>query len=481
MARLDDDAKDALLKGLPIAVAVYHAPTARPADMRLVMANDAMDALVGAPLSRGVGRTVGELFANAVTDPDSIERLRMIHRVAVGGTADVIGPIDSSDPRLGGFYRMSLRGLPGRRVAVFFEDVTGAVEQAEQLRIWSGLARSVPVAIVVAGAAGGLTAPIVAHNPMAERLMGIVDDGGTLDDALARWLPDELRADLLDHLAAGQPFEWYCARAELVYRMRVNRAGDHVMLSATDDTEGDRLRAALERHAELLARSNDELEAFAHIVSHDLQAPMRSMASFSVLLERRYADRLDDRGLRYLGHITEGARRMQALVRDVLSWSRVGRGESAPARVELAAVVTRAVENLQARIDETGGVVEYDGLPAVWGVEPQLVRLVQNLIENGLKYHRSGARPWIGLSATASPTGWRILVEDDGVGVPEDKRDEVFEPLRRLGAHDAEGSGLGLAICRRIVQRCHGRIHIEGRDGPGTRVVVDLPRPADFP
>lgn len=481
MTELDADAKDALLAGLPVPLVVYHAPTERPEDMRLVAANRAISSLMGVDLARGVGRTVGELFAWTVERPESRARLDVIHRVAVTGGEQVVGPIDSSDPRLTGWYRMSLIGLPGRRVAVLFEDVTRSVAQAEQLRVWSGLARSISVGIVVATLDRSGDAPlggaVIAHNPAAARIFGPVVEGARLSDVVSGWLGEGERAGLLDALAGGEAFEWHRPRGDEVFRMRGAVVGGWLMVSATDDTEGARLRAALERHAELLQHSNDELAAFAHVVSHDLQSPMRSMAAFSELLGRRYAGQLDERADRYLSHITGGARRMRSLVSDLLVWSRFGRDGAAPARVELDRVAAGVVADLAARIELTGGVVEYADLPTVWGAEGLLVRLLQNLVDNGLKYHRPGVPPRVRIRGAEGGDGWWLSVEDNGVGIPAARREEAFDPLRRLGQHAVEGSGLGLAICRRIVQRCRGRIRIEDGEGHGTRVVVELPRP----
>lgn len=479
MTQLDADAKDALWAALPVPMVVYHAPTDRPDDMRLVAANRAISSLMGADLTRGIGRTVGELFARSVEQPESRARLDAMHRVAVEGGEETVGPIDSSDPRLDGWYRMSLIGLPGRRVAVLFEDVTRSVAQAEQLRIWSGLARSISVGIVVATRSGEapLAGAVIAHNPAAAQIFGLGDEGGRLGDVLSDWLDATQRAALLAAIAGGEAFEWHRPRGDAVFRMRMAVVGGWLMFSATDDTEGARLRAAIERHAELLQHSNDELAAFAHVVSHDLQSPMRSMAAFSELLGRRYAGQLDERADRYLSHITGGARRMRSLVSDLLVWSRFGRDGAAPAWVDLDRVAGGVVADLAARVEQTGGRVEHAELPTVWGVEGLLVRLLQNLVDNGLKYHRPGVPPRVSIRGAENGGGWWFAVEDNGIGIPAARREEAFDPLRRLGEHAVEGSGLGLAICRRIVQRCRGRIRIEDVEGQGTRVVVELPRP----
>lgn len=481
MHALDAETLAALVQDMPVAMVVYHAPTDAPAEMRLIVANRAISELLGADLSRGIGRTIGELFAASLERPEGRARIARMHHTAVHGGTSVIDPMDSGDPRLGGWYRMRNVGIGGRRVAVFFDDITAAMQQAEQLRIWSGLARSIAAGVVVAGCpADGapLASPVIAFNPAARRIFGApLADGRPLDAVLAGWLDAERRARLARGVSDGEPIEWHQVRGSRVYRVRIARAGDRLMLSATDDTEGARLRWALERHAELLAHSNAELEAFAHVVSHDLQAPLRSMAGFGELLARRYGGQLDEKADRFLRHITDGAGRMRALIADLLAWSRVGRDGPAPRMVELGPVMQRVEASLDDRIARTGGVLDYDALPAVWGIEFQLAQLLQNLVENGLKYHRPDVPPRVRVRAARRLHGWRLEVEDNGIGIAPERREEAFEPLRRLGGHADEGSGIGLAICRRIAQRSRGRIWIEDADGPGIRVVVELPEP----
>jgi light-regulated signal transduction histidine kinase (bacteriophytochrome) len=242
-----------------------------------------------------------------------------------------------------------------------------------------------------------------------------------------------------------------------------------------DVSEREALLHQLEAQTVELRRSNDELSQFAYVASHDLQEPLRMVASFAELLDERSRAHLDEKGLKYLGYITEGARRMQQLVRDLLTYSRLGTQGRPLAPVDLSRVAARVIEDLTLLIRSTGAVVEVGPLPRVMGDEGQLAQVLQNLIGNALKF-RGVDPPRVSIAAERADELWRVTVADNGIGMDMKYHDRVFEMFQRLhGRGQFEGSGIGLAIVRRIVQRHLGTVWFESTPGAGTRFFFTLP------
>jgi signal transduction histidine kinase len=235
-------------------------------------------------------------------------------------------------------------------------------------------------------------------------------------------------------------------------------------------------RAELHRQTEELNRSNRDLEQFAYVASHDLQEPLRKVSSFCQLLEDRYGDVLDERGSTYVHYAVDGAQRMQALIGDLLAFSRVGRTTESFRPVDLDDLVQELVAGLTRALDESGGSVEVGRLPVVHGDPALLGVLFTNLIANSLKY-RSEAPPLVRISASPADGGWCIRVLDNGIGIEPQDREKVFVIFQRLHGRDAyEGTGIGLALCKKIVEFHGGSIAVgEPADGTGTQVDVWLP------
>ncbi len=225
---------------------------------------------------------------------------------------------------------------------------------------------------------------------------------------------------------------------------------------------------ALRDRTAALERSNAELERFAQIASHDLQEPLRTVASFVQLLAKRYSDKLDDNGLRYVHYAVDGAERMRALIDALLAYSRVDR-PSAPinAEVELSRVMARARADLRSAIAESKAELTSDELPMVQGNEIQLTQVLMNIIGNAIKY-RGSAPPKVHVSAAREEPGWRISVRDNGIGIDPQYFEKIFVMFQRLHTREAyEGTGVGLALCKRIVERHGGRIWVESQPGAG--------------
>ncbi|WP_405775173.1 CHASE3 domain-containing protein [Streptomyces sp. NBC_00859] len=245
----------------------------------------------------------------------------------------------------------------------------------------------------------------------------------------------------------------------------------------------DELAESLEREtllagqADELRRSNSELEQFAYVASHDLQEPLRKVASFCQLLEKRYAEVLDDRGKQYIDFAVDGAKRMQVLINDLLTFSRVGRVLDSRRTVCLDSSLDRALANLAFATEETGAaVVRTDPLPEVTGDPTALVMLWQNLIGNAVKFRRAGHPCVVTVGCTGDGDTWHMTVSDNGIGVAPEFAEKIFVIFQRLHARDEyDGTGIGLALCRKIVEFHGGRIWLDESMTEGARIHFTLP------
>jgi PAS domain S-box-containing protein len=231
----------------------------------------------------------------------------------------------------------------------------------------------------------------------------------------------------------------------------------------------------LARRATELARSNAELEQFAYVSSHDLQEPLRMVSSYLQLIEKRYKERLDEDGHEFIRFAVEGAKRMQTLINDLLSFSRVGTRGKPFEPVESEAALKDALANLEVAIEKNHAKIEYDGLPMVTADAGQLTQLVQNLVGNAIKFHGKAA-PVVRIEATRGDGMWTFAVRDNGIGIDPKYFDRMFVVFQRLHAREEyPGTGIGLAICKKIVERHGGRIWVESEVGKGTTFQFTLP------
>lgn len=264
---------------------------------------------------------------------------------------------------------------------------------------------------------------------------------------------------------------------------------DNMRKRMIDELETSRsARALLDEQAAELRRSNTELEQFAYVASHDLQEPLRKVASFCQLLERRYGDKLDERGIEYIGFAVDGAKRMQALINDLLTFSRVGRLGTTEADVNLDTTLDSGLANLATAIEESDAEIVRPGqpLPHIKGDPMLLTMLWQNLIGNAVKFRHKDRRPRIVIDC-APGSGihereWVISVSDNGIGIPAEFTDKVFVIFQRLHGRDVyAGTGVGLALVKKIVEYHGGAIRIDTSHTEGTRFEFTLPMPAPDP
>jgi signal transduction histidine kinase len=245
-------------------------------------------------------------------------------------------------------------------------------------------------------------------------------------------------------------------------------------LSATQE-----VNATLQDHAAELLRSNSELEQFAYVASHDLQEPLRKVASFTQLLQRRYAGKLDARADQYIDFAVDGAKRMQALINDLLSYSRVGRSDREPALVSSDAALTQARANLAEQIEETGATIETGHLPLVLGELPLLIAVFQNLLSNALKFS-GGKPPRVVITVRRDDPFWLFAFSDNGIGIEPEYAERIFVIFQRLHERSVyAGTGIGLSMTRKIIDYFGGRIWLDTTFTGGTRFYFTLPMPQE--
>ena len=245
--------------------------------------------------------------------------------------------------------------------------------------------------------------------------------------------------------------------------------GDNFVVASVVDI------SARKKADEELRRSNEELERFAYVASHDLQEPLRTVTSYVQLLARRYEEQLDDSGREFIGFAVDGAKRMQRLIQDLLAFSRVGTRGGAMAPTELDPIVDGAVDSLGAAIAESGAEVTRDAMPVVLGDAAQLRQLFANLLGNALKFH-GDVPPRVHVGARRQGARWEISVKDNGIGIGPEYFDRIFVIFQRLQMRDTyPGTGIGLAICKKIVERHGGRIRVQSTPGAGSTFSFTLP------
>ncbi|WP_051024846.1 MULTISPECIES: sensor histidine kinase [Nocardia] len=265
-------------------------------------------------------------------------------------------------------------------------------------------------------------------------------------------------------------------RVRIVSELGSSRAQEDLLARQADD---------LDRQTVQLRRSNAELEQFAYVASHDLQEPLRKVAAFCQLLEKRYGDQLDERAKQYIDYAVDGAKRMQRLINDLLTFSRVGRVIEGNEMVALDGALDSALDNLSGAIEESGAVIERpERMPEVAGQPTLLTMLWQNLIGNAVKFRTPGTAPVVRIECEPGdePDEWRFSVSDNGIGIAPEFADKVFVIFQRLhNREDYGGTGIGLALCKKIVEYHGGDLWIDTEYTGGARFRFTLATEAAAP
>jgi len=248
-----------------------------------------------------------------------------------------------------------------------------------------------------------------------------------------------------------------------------------IFAAARDITALKKAEEILKLKLEELRRSNEELEQFAYVSSHDLQEPLRMISSYLQLLQRRYQGKIDDKADKYICYAVDGAARMQNLINDLLEFSRVTTRAGEPQPTDSELVLNQVQSNLDLYIKQNKATVSYDPLPEVLADNTQLAQVFQNLVINGIKFHGEEV-PKVHVSAEKKEKEWVFSVQDNGIGINPQYSEKIFEVFKRL--HKKEeypGTGIGLAICKKIVERHSGCIWVESELGKGSTFYFTLP------
>lgn len=237
------------------------------------------------------------------------------------------------------------------------------------------------------------------------------------------------------------------------------------------------LNVTLEKRAKELTLSNEELEQFAYVASHDLQEPLRMVTSFLSQLEKKYSNHLDEKAHMYIDFAVDGASRMRNIILDLLEYSRVGKNNDELEPININEVVEQAKVLLRNVIEEKGATIVYGKLPIIMAYRSPIVQVFQNLIENGLKYAKADVAPIIDIKAKELKNEWEFTIKDNGIGIKKDYYEKVFVIFQRLHNRDEySGTGMGLAIVKKIIENFGGKIWLESEEGKGSTFHFTLPQ-----
>lgn len=249
-----------------------------------------------------------------------------------------------------------------------------------------------------------------------------------------------------------------------------------VMASIVDITLRKSAEAKLIRQQRDLERSNHDLEQFAYVASHDLQEPLRAVAGCVQLLQKHYRNRLDARADEFIAHTVDGCKRMQSLIEDLLTFSRIGRRQEASGQVDCAKALSVALRNVSCSVDQSRAKISFDPLPPVLAETSEVIMLLQNLVGNAIKFRIPGTVPRIHVAAAVCQGEVVFTVMDNGIGIAPEHQERIFGVFQRLHTvREYPGTGIGLALCKRIVERHGGRIWVESSLGNGTAFHFTLP------
>jgi PAS domain S-box-containing protein len=298
-----------------------------------------------------------------------------------------------------------------------------------------------------------------------------------LKDAIARAARGELVRFEAEHILADQTAIFVDFTLKPVF----DEEGKVIMLIPEGRDITDRRQAELElqNQKQDLARSNAELQQFAYVASHDLQEPLRMITSYLELLERRYKGQLDERADKFIAYAVDGATRMQTLINDLLSYSRVGTSTQDWKTVDCEKIVQNVLSNLHLSIIQSCAVITHDALPTVNADSSQLTQLFQNLISNAIKFHREEEVPQIHIGVDCTNGKWLFSVQDNGIGMEAQYLERIFIIFQRLHSKtEYPGTGIGLAVCKKIVERHGGHLRVESQPDHGSTFYFTLPQTA---
>ena len=420
-------------------------------------------------------------FVRLVANPGSTDKLelRAKHKDGSWRYAEVVGTSHLHNPEVNG-------------VVINFQDITVRRQTEEVLKkkwdFFQLLAEQSPDSLVVVDVDGR----IIYQSPStglfgfeSDEIEGTVSFDFVHPDDLPRVL--ESFAEVVQRPGTTGSLEcrtkhpdgtWHYAQA-VAMNCLDNPAVEGIIVTARDITERKKTEEMLARYAAELTRSNEDLEQFAYVASHDLQEPLRMVGSYVQLLQKRYEGQLDSDADDFIHYAVDGVTRMQALINGLLAYSRVTTRGKEFEPVDCKAVLDRVLANLQMAVEDSGAVVTYDPLPKVMADELQLSQVFQNLIGNALKFRGEGA-PRVHVSAERQANEWVFSVRDNGIGFEQQYAERVFAIFKRLHRDEQyPGTGIGLSLCKKIVERHGGCIWVESEVGHGTTFHFTVPAAGD--
>ena len=446
-------------------------------DLRYVEINKVFEETMGVPRDKILGDTLLNLFP--LTNPFYMES---VAKTVSTGQPQLIQWHGRMFDRW--FEAHSYVHKPGY-IGVVFRDITERKKAEEKIQALANAVESSNDAIVTQS----LDGIIESWNTGAEQIYGYSADE-ILGKDVSIFEPDNLKGEIKQLIEKTKQEE----KIQHYETLRLKKDGTIINTSVTlspvfdpsgkfvavscigrDITERKKAEEILKWKLEELRRSNEELEQFAYVSSHDLQEPLRMISSYLQLLQRRYQGKIDERADKYIYYAVDGAARMQVLINDLLEFSRVTTRANEPEPIDSEFVLNQVLSNLDLYIKQNKATVSHDPLPEVMADNTQLAQVFQNLIINGIKFHSEEA-PKIHISAEKKANEWVFSVQDNGIGIDPQYSEKIFEVFKRL--HKKEeypGTGIGLAICKKIVERHGGRIWVESELGKGSTFYFTLP------
>jgi len=463
-------------------------------EARVLQWNGGAERTTGYSASEAEGRHISFLYSPEEARGDTVEA-RIRSAAENGSTPDQGWRVRKDGSTFWGDGSISvLRNEAGQVIGYVLvsRDLTRFKEQEERLRLSEAMFAGILAIASDAVVSVDESQKIIFFNQGAEQIFGHSADE-IMGEPLEILIPEAFRPNHAEQVRAFG--DSHIAARRMGERGQIHglrRSGEVFPADASIsklDVEGKRIytavlrdaterrqnEAALSSQAEELARSNADLEQFAYVASHDLQEPLRMVASYTQLLARRYSGKLDEDAEEFIGYAVDGVRRMQELINDLLAYSRVGTRGATFGRTALEPIVSRVIAMFAPAIEESGAEVTCSKLPIIHGDPVQLGQLFQNLIGNALKF-RGEDPPRIHVSAKRGEEEWIFSVQDNGIGIAPEFVERIWVIFQRLHSRDEyPGTGIGLAICKKIVERHGGRIWVEPGPETGSTFFFTIP------
>lgn len=475
----------ALFEAVPVPMMVTRAD-----DGTILEANKHVAAVTGVPNSEMIGSNAADLYLDQGERPGRIAEI-LDHGHVRAQELPIVRPDGEVRTLL---VSTSVIDYEGEQALVTgFQDVTRRKKMEEALRHseerFRALVQNANDVIAIIDADGRIryeslsVERVLGYGPeerIGQNVLALAgpDEREAVEAAFNRLLSERAHTVSMEVQVRHKAGDWRTLELTAA-NLLDNPAVQGIVINYHDVTARNQAQAKLEAYVAELARSNEALQQFAYVASHDLQEPLRMVSSFLQLLQRRYEGQLDEAADEYIHFAVDGATRMKRLINDLLKYSRVATRGRPLVPIESQRLLDEVLEDLRLNIDESGARVICDPLPRIQGDETQVRQLFQNLVSNALKF-RGEAPPAIDIAAERKNGMWHFRVQDNGIGIDPDQSERIFVIFQRLHHKEQyEGTGIGLAICKKIVERHGGSIWVESEPGEGATFCFTLPAVGD--